>query len=292
MTIDLTTLPSPDVVEVLDFDAILQRRVDTFQAQWAAVRATYPDAGLPDYDVSLLETDPAKIIFRVEAYAEYVLRARGNDIAKANLLAFTFGADLDHLAADHNVERLAGESDDRLKRRVILADQAKSCAGPEEWYIYHAMSVSIDVADVAVHRPGTGPQIAIAILSVSNGGVASDALLAQVLAKLTQKGIKGYNDVISVERAVKEVVNVVADIWLLPDTPTAVFDGLEAVLRAAWVKEAGIGFDLLRDWIRARLMPAGIYKVTVTAPATDKVAADAAAYALGTVTLNFKGRGR
>lgn len=289
MTVDLTTLPAPDVVEVLDFDAMLQRRIDLFQAQWAAVRAAYPDAGLPDYDVSLLETDPAKIIFRVEAYAEYVLRARGNDIAKANLLAFAFGADLDHIAADHGVTRLDGELDDRLKARIILADQGKSCAGPEEWYKFHAMSVSTDVADVAVYRPGTGPEIAVAILSVSNGGVASDALLADVLAKLTEGGIRGFNDVISVVRAVKEVVNVAADIWLLPDTPIAVFDGLSTMLQNAWAAEGGIGFDMLRNWLQARLMPAGVYKADVTLPAVDKVASDASAFALGTMTLTFKG---
>lgn len=290
--VDLSALPTPQVIEVLDVEAIIARKKADFQALWAAVKSSNPDLDLPDYDVSMLETDPAMIQLEQSAYDELLIRDRINEAVRSNLLPFSAGSDLDALAADHGITRLDGETDKQLQERIVLADQGQSCAGPEEWYKLQARSVSADVADVAIYRTGTGPEIVVAVLSVSNGGVASDALLGSVLNKLTEKGVKGFNDVISVERAVKEVVDVAADIWLLPDAPQAVFDGLEALLIDDWEAESGIGFDLLKDWIKARLMPSGVYKAVVTSPASDKIADDNTAFAIGTVTLSYKGRMR
>ena len=290
--IDLRTLPAPQVIEPLDFEAILARKKASFQALWQVVRQENPQLDLPDYDVSMLESDPAMILLEQSAYDEMLLRDRINEAAKANLLAFSIKADLVHLAADHGLEKLTGETDDQLRGRIVLADQGQSCAGPAEWYKLKARSVSVDVRDVAIYRPGPGPVLELAILSFSNGGVAPDALIAQVSAVVTADDVRGDNDIVTVVRAVEETVPVTADMWLLPDTPLSVLDGLPAVVAAAWVREGGIGFDLLRDWIKARLMVSGIYTAVVTSPAVDKIAGDTRAYALGPVILNFKGRMR
>ncbi len=286
----LSSIPTPSVVEEISYEAIVQRQKDKFQELWEAVRVSYPE--LPDYDVSMLETDPAMIIIEAESYRELLMRARTNDAARANLLRWATGADLDNLAADHGVVRLEGESDERLKQRIVLADQGRSTAGPEEWYEYHAMSVDIDVAEAKVYKPGAGPEISVAILSVSNGGVASPALLSDVETALTAKGVRGMNDVLSVVAAAQATVNITYNVWLLPEASEAILDTLEDVLRDAWAAEGGIGFDLLPAWITARLMVDGVSKIEVTAPAVDQICDDNSAIALGTITGTYMGRNR
>lgn len=290
--VDLSLLPRPQIVEDLDYEAIVARKIATFKQLWAAVRTSNPSLNLPDYDVEVLETDPVKVVIEADAYDELLLRARVNGAARANLLAYSTGTDLDNLAADHGVTRLTGETDTALRERIVLADQGQSCAGPEEWYKFHARTVSSDIRDVSVYRPGTGPEVEIAILTISNGGVPTQALLDQVYAHLNQNGIRGFNDVLSVVAAVRQTVNVVADIWLLPNTPPAIFDGLESGLRAALAAEGGIGFDLNASWIIAKLAVAGVAKVNLVSPSSDVVMSDFAAATFGTITLQNKGVSR
>jgi phage-related baseplate assembly protein len=73
--VDLSTLPTPQVIEELDYEAIVARQKQTFQDLWEAVRLANPDLGLPDYDVEMLETDPAMIIIQENAYREMLERS-------------------------------------------------------------------------------------------------------------------------------------------------------------------------------------------------------------------------
>lgn len=290
MTLDLSALPEPQIIETLTYDAIVARNKAMFQNLWAAARVSNP--ALPDYDVSMLETDPVVILIEALSYQELLLRGRANDVARANLLSFATGANLDQLGSDHGLTRLAGELDFALRERIVLSDQGRSTAGPAEWYALHARSASPLVKDVRVYRSGTGPELTVAILSTDNGGVPSPSLLALVTAAVTAENVRSVNDVITVASAVQVTVNVAAEIWLLPDTPLAVFDGLEAALRASLTLEGGIGFDLNRSWLLARLSPAGVSRVELAAPVDNVVMAANSAAALGTITLTYRGRSR
>jgi phage-related baseplate assembly protein len=288
----LANIPAPEIVETLDYEAIVTRKKTTFGDLWEAVRTANPSLNLPTYDVSMLESDPAVIIIEADAYDELLLRARVNDALRSNLLAYSVGADLDNLAADHGVTRLTGESDAALRERIILADQGRSTAGPEEWYEFHARSADVRVRDAKVYRPGPGPEINVAILSTVGDGTPTSDLLAAVLAAVSNSSVRSLNDIIAVESAVKTTVNVTADVWLLPETPMSVFDGLEAGLRATLVNEGGIGFDVNTNWIDAKLTPAGVSRVTRTAPVAHVTMAENAAAVFGTITLTYKGRSR
>lgn len=288
--VDLSLLPAPAVIEELDFEAIVARQKAKFQELWEAVRVTYPD--LPAYDVAMLETDPAIILIEAESYREMLMRARANAAARSNLLAFSTGSDLDHLAADHGVTRLLNETDTALRSRIVLADQGRSAAGPEEWYKFHARSASIEVADVAVYKTGTGPGIEVAVLSTAEGGVPSSDLLTAVREVVTSPSIRSINDIVSVISATKTTINVAADVWLLPDAPASTFDALEAILRAALTSEGGIGFDVNRSWLMAKMMVAGVSKVDITSPAADVIMDDHAAATFGTIGLTYRGRMR
>lgn len=284
--VDLSALPPPQMIQQIDAEAIIAQMAGTF-VQWALT-----EHGVDVSGIIALEGEPIAVQQQFYAYQTAQLRSAFNDVLKSNLLSFASGADLDHLAADHGVVRLVGEADAALRERIVLEDQGSSSAGPEEWYEAHARRVSTDVRDVAVYRTGAGPEIAVAVLSVSNGGVPSPALLSAVLQKVSAPTIRSVNDIVSVIAATSTVVNVTADIWLLPDAPMEVFQGLEQRLRDANAEEGGIGFDVNRNWLLAKLTAPGVSKVILNTPTTDIVVSDFSAAAFGTIALSFKGRSR
>lgn len=154
--IDLSLLPPPDVVETLEFETLYQQILADFRShmgnQWTAV----------------LESDPVLKLIEVAAYQKLLGRARVNDAAKSNLLAYARGADLDHRAADYGVQRLVlvpadpdavppvaqvMEKDDDFLYRTRLSLERLSVAGGRGAYEYHALTASADVASVSVDSP-------------------------------------------------------------------------------------------------------------------------------------------
>lgn len=287
---DLTLLPPPNIVEELDYEIILQRQRQKFPEGWAAVRAANPEAVLPDYDVELLETDPAMILNQAETYRETLLRARVNDAAKANLLAFARDGDLDQLGAFYDVFRMVNELDDRFLTRIILNIQGRSTGGTEPRYKYIAMSADLAVADAKIYTVGRSPLIRVSVFSTAPNGVASPALLAKVEAALTNPEVIMVNDTIVVASAVQRVIDIEADAWLLPETSIDVLDAVESNLRTSWSALRGLGRDLTVSWWMSRLMVAGLQRVSPLAPAVDEIAEPFEALSIGNVTLNYKGR--
>ena len=99
-TIDLSQLPAPDVVEVLDYEILLAERKATLvslypEDQQAAIARTLT-----------LESEPIVKLLEENAYREVILRQRVNEAAQAVMLAYATGADLDNIAATFSVERL------------------------------------------------------------------------------------------------------------------------------------------------------------------------------------------
>ncbi len=277
--IDVAALPPPEVIEELDFEAILA------EAAADLVERFPPIAG-----VIGLESEPARKLLEVFAFRETLLRARVNDAARSALLAYALGANLEHLAAFYDVLRMPGESDARLRRRVILAVSGRSPGGTAARYRYLAMSADTGVADAIVYRAGTSPVVNVAVYSATDGGAAGPSLLAAVTEALNAPDARMVSDTILVRSAVTATVAVAADVWLLPGAEFAVFEGLEAGLRAAWAAEAGLGFDLTRAWLTARLMVPGVQRVAITAPSADIAVQEYEAVALGAVTLTYRGR--
>lgn len=291
MALDITNLPPPQVIEQFDYEQIVARQKATFQDVWETIRQDNPSLSLPDYDVAMLVTDPVVIGIEAESYREDLLRARINDALKATLLAFARGNDLDNLAFFYDVSRMAGELDDRLVQRVILAIQGRSTGGTEPRYKFIAMSADIRVRDAVVYTEGRSPLIRVAVFSTTPGGVASADTLANVNAALQNPAVKMVNDTIVVASAVQQVVDIEADVWLLPDADaTTTLTAAEVNLRAAWAVAQGLGRDLTTSWWSAKLMIEGVHKATPVTPSSDTVAPPAQAIAIGTVKLNNKGR--
>lgn len=154
--IDLSLLPPPDVLETLAFESLYQQVLDNFRLQ------------MGDQWTAMLESDPVVKLLEVAAYQMMLGRARVNDAAKASLLAYAKGADLDNRAADYGVQRLTiapadpdamppvaavMESDSALRYRTRLSLEALSVAGSRGAYEYHGLSASANLASVSVDSP-------------------------------------------------------------------------------------------------------------------------------------------
>ena len=279
--IDIEALGRPQVIEDLDFEAVLTVMRDDLVARFPAIA-----------NVIDLESEPARKLMEVFAYRETLLRARVNDAVRANLLAFAGNADLDHLAAFYDVVRLESETDAALRSRTIIAIRGRSTAGPRDWYRTAALASDPRVADVAVYRPGLGPDITVAVLSTDNFGTPDAALLVAVDAAVQNNSVRAISDRITTVAATQTIANVVADIWLLQDAPQETFDGLADRLRAALEAESGLGFDVTRSWLTAKLHQTGVQRVAINEPTADLVVTDQAAVKIDTITLTFKGRDR
>lgn len=139
--LDLSRLPPPQAVRALDYEALLA-------ARRARLKAAFDAAGVA-YDAARLDSDPAMILQQVDAYRELLGLGMINDAVRATMGAFATGGDLDHWVLRFGIQRMAGESDDRLRWRGLLAPEAWS-VGKLAGYLQAALTAHADVADAGV----------------------------------------------------------------------------------------------------------------------------------------------
>jgi phage-related baseplate assembly protein len=142
------------------------------------------------------DSDPATKLLQVFAYYAQMLRQRINDAARAVMPAYAVKADLDHIAALFGITRLTitpanpatgapavMEDDTDFRRRMVLAPEGYSVAGPEGAYISHTLSADANVLDASA----TGPQpddIKALVLGVLADHAASADLVAAMTSAL------------------------------------------------------------------------------------------------------------
>lgn len=275
---DLSSLPTPAVIETLSFETIFGELQAEFQIRY------------PDYS-ALLASDPAIKLLEVAAYREVLLRNRINAAAKASLLAFATGSDLDHLATFYGVTRLAGEDDEALRARTRQRIVGFANAGGAAHYRYWALSSSPEVADVEVDSPEPG-RVRISVLAKGDGDTVPLAILDAVKAVVLRDDIRVLTDTVDVVPAELLPVHVQASLWLYPDAPVETLTAIRAVFESAMAGSAGLGWDLTRSWIIGQLQRAGVHKVALLSPATDITVVANQAVRLTSFTLEFAGRAR
>ena len=275
---DLASLPTPAVIETLSFETILAELQTEFHSRY------------PDYS-ALLASDPAMKLLEVAAYREVLLRNRINAAAKASLLAFATGSDLDHLAAFYGVERLAGEDDEALRLRTRQRIIGFANAGGAAHYRYWALSASPEVADVEVDSPQPG-RVRISVLAKGEEQTVPDAILDAVKAVVLRDDIRVLTDTIEVVPAELIPVTVNARLWLYPDAPLETVAAIQAVFASTLAACAGLGWDLTRSWIVGQLQRAGVHKVELLSPTTDIRVVANQAVRLASLNLEFAGRDR
>lgn len=174
--VDLSRLPAPSVIEALSFEQI-------FAAMLADLQARSGDNPF----TALVESDPVYKVLQVAAYREMILRQRVNDAARAVMLAYAEKSDLDNLGALLGVTRMqldpgdpehsippTMESDPDYRRRITLAPEGYSVAGPEGAYIFHALSAAPGVLDASATSPDPDDIKAIVYAVLAAHGASAD----------------------------------------------------------------------------------------------------------------------
>ncbi|QTI81497.1 baseplate J/gp47 family protein (plasmid) [Roseomonas marmotae] len=291
VNVDLSQLPPPAVVEELDYEQILAAMLADLQARDPSFSA-------------LVESDPAYKILEVAAYREMLVRQRVNDAAKAVMIAFAQGADLDHLGANYDVRRLVitpadpdaippveavYESDDDFRNRIVLSLEGYTTAGSRGSYQFHALSASGDVKDVAVDSdtPGT---VQVAVLSRTGTGVAPEETLEAVEESLTGEVRRPLCDTVVVQSATIVPYAITASLTLFPGVGQAeVLAAAQAAAEAYAAEQHRLGRDITRSGLFAALHQEGVQNVDLAAPASDIVIAwDEAPNCVG-ISLEIEG---
>lgn len=280
--IDLSQLPAPDVVEELDYEAILNDRKATLIFLFPADEQEALARTLA------LESEPLTKFLQENAYREVMWRSRVNEAARAVMLAYAAGKDLDVMAANSNTARLVVspadestipptpavmESDKDLRLRAQQAFEGLSVAGPEGAYEYHGRSADGRVADISVISPNPA-YITISVLSREGDGRASDELIAIVDKALNAEDVRPVGDRVTVQSAEIVPYQINATLYFYPGPESEpIRQAAEQQLKAYINAQRRLGRDIRQSAIYAALHVEGVQRVELSAPQSDLVLA-------------------
>lgn len=304
-SVNLAKLPAPAIIEVIDFETM-------FGEMLARLRAIDPM-----FD-ALVESDPTYKILEVVTYYRMLDRQRVNDAARGVMLAYAVGPDLDNLGALVNVPRLqldAGDPDrgipptmedhEDYRRRIQLAPEGFSVAGPEGAYTFHALSADSRVLDASATSPtpddiraivsdvlfanAAAPElvsamdaaldaadwpgdVTVSILSRDGDGTAAADLLSDVAAKLSAADTRPLTDHVSVQSASITEYAVAATVYTFAGPDSGVVLAESKARLEAYISESHrMGRDVTRSGLFAALHSPGVQRVDLVLPAADIV---------------------
>lgn len=260
--IDLSQLTPPDYRAALDYEAALDARI-------ARLKTLFDAAGI-SYDADTLESDPAGILQQADAYRELLALGALNDTYLATLLAFATGNALDHLGATlHLLPRLYGETDERYRKRIVLAAQQKA-GGRLSGYIAEALGADAEVADAGayVDRSTGAPIVRVSIMAADNPPAAE--LVARVQAHLDREDVRQATDTVIAEPvAVQSLqIEVVLEHLAGPD-PAVLVDRARAAIDRVVALRYAPGRDMPRSALIAAAAVEGVERVVLASPTAD-----------------------
>lgn len=296
--IDLSRLPLPHALEVIDFERYLADFLERFVVEWDTQRERDPT--LPAYDTGNLVREPAMRIGRAVTKLRLLDRQRVNDVIKALFAPLAQRADLDNVAARQNVERLvivpaAGnqpaimESDASLLRRYLLSFERAS-AGSRNRYLYEAHTAWPQSADMTAglwgakvngwREHGRRGDTDIVIIG-PYGRLATSEEKALVRAAVTHPSVQPEAVAVTVLNAQRAEyqVDLVVEVSSGPDAELVRQEAVARVTRAA-ESRLEIGGEIPAGFIAGMAYGASIISVRDLAPVA--IAADA--YAIPVMT--------
>ncbi|MFO7805755.1 MAG: baseplate J/gp47 family protein [Paracoccaceae bacterium] len=283
--INLSGLAPPEVIETLDFEAIVTEMRNDVVARFPAIR------GVID-----LESEPARKLIEAFAYREMLLRARINDASRAVMLASATGNDLDHLAVLFSVARikiedergdLIDEPDSRLRRRVQLAPDAFSVAGPKGAYVYHALTMAAWARDASavMTRPG---RVRVTML---HAGAEPRPTLDEreaVRLALVDNDLRPLTDMVEVLSPNIYPTRIEAKLTLYPGPDQNTVKTAAEKALTDWLEaNRMLGMNLRRSAIYAKLHAEGVHSVELIEPAEDLVLSATDVYRIDGVDISL-----
>lgn len=298
--VDLSKLPAPKVLEELDYETLLEERKEKFLS-------LYKDEGERAIMAARLEleSEPITKLLQENAYLELLLRSQINDRAKAVMLAFATGSDLEHLGALFGVERLLiqaenlttnpiteaeYESDDRFRTRIQMSLEKLTTAGSRESYKYHALTASPLVKDVNVSSPIPGT-VAVTLLSTSGNGIADSNVINKVRDALNDERVRPLTDTVLVKSA--EIINyqMNADITIFPSVlESVVVENVQNAIKAYVTKQHQLGLDITLSGIYAAIHQEGVQNVVLNSPSQNIIVNHTQAGYCTNITINVVGK--
>jgi len=273
--IDMSKLPPPAVVEVLDFEA-------EFESLKADMIEAYPAAAA----TLQLESEPLTKWLQRMAYQKVQHKTKSNESALAVMLPYAKGTDLDNIGAWFDTPRLVItpadpdasppveevlEDDESYRERIHLAPHGFTVAGPEKAYVYHARKASGQVLDAWPHSPIPG-KVIVSVLSRTGNGTASAELLAQVFQSLGDDETRPMTDWVIVQSAEVIEYEIQATIYTLPGPdPSTVIENAKKAARAYAISMHRVKRTPTHSGIIGVLMVAGVHKVELISPVADVV---------------------
>lgn len=279
-TIDLSQLPAPEIVEALDFETILAGRK-------ATLISLYPEEQQDAIARTLeLESEPIVKLLQENACREVILRQRVNEAARAVMLAYARGADLDVMAANNNTSRLVlrpaddttipptpavMESDSDLRLRAQRAFEGMSVAGPVGAYEYHGLSADGRVADISVESPSPAC-VTVTVLSREGNGTAGADLIAAVTRALNDEDVRPVADRVTVQAAEIVPYQIDATLYFFPGPEAApIKAAAEKQIQRYITAQHRLGRDIRLSAIYGALHVEGVQRVELTSPEVDIV---------------------
>lgn len=289
--VNLSRLDPPDAVEQVSYETILAGMLDDLRSR---------DPGFS----ALVESDPAMKVLEVAAYRETLIRQRVNEAARAVMLAYATGADLDHLGANVGIARLVVtpadpeavppvaavmEGDAEFRARIQLAPEGLTTAGPSGGYRFHALSADGRVLDAQPVSPSPG-MVSVYVMSREGNGTASPELLSKVEAALSSEDVRPMTDNVSVQSVTVTDYAISATLTVHPGPDSELIRQLASEAAAAYAAESHrIGRDVTLSGLYAALHRPGVQNVELTAPATSLVMADGQAAYCTSVSVTIGG---
>lgn len=280
MTIDLTRLPAPSIIEALDYEGLQAAFVARFIAHWEIERGRDPD--LPLYNVESLETDDMIIASQAWSTLRLLDRTRVNDAVRAVLAPLAKRADLDNVVARVGIERLVitpatdrtpavMESDERLLARYLLA-MTRPAAGSADRYILEAMTAWPQLHHAAVigHKIHGRRGDVDLVIAGPEGRNATDAEMALVRAAAGADSVVPEATSLYLLRAVRREYDVRGCI-VVPVGPDAEAVRQEAVSRivAATAVRLLIGAEVPHALISGAAYGLSVTRFDLSEPVAD-----------------------
>lgn len=245
--LNLSALPAPTVVETLDFETLVaQHKADLL--------ARYPAAE----NVLHLASEP--LVKQIEAfsYREMLLRDRVNQAARANLLAFAAGADLDHKAAFYGLPRLPAEDDMRFRQRIQLRIASLAGNGTAEQYQLLAMSTDLNVKDAGVRQ--LKPGLVNVVVWLKDMLLQAETL-TRLNAAFSADNARPLGVPVTLSIARPVAINVTATLWRQATAPVDLVSRISQQCALAISDYANLGRAVPLSWITSVLHQPGIARV-------------------------------
>ncbi len=278
--IDLSQLPPPQIVDVPDFETLLTERKAEFVALFPAEEQEAVARTLT------LESEPVVKMLQENVYRELLLRQRINEAARAVMVAYSGGDDLDNLGANNNVQRrvitaaddtttppteAVMESDADYRQRIPAAFEGMSVAGPVGAYEYHALSSDGRVADASAFSPSPA-EVVVTILARDGDGTAPEDLLQVVGEALNDEAVRPVADRVSVRSAEIVPYEIDAVLYVYPGPAKEPILAAAKAQGTAYINEQRrLGRDVRLSAIYAALHVQGVQRVELIKPLTDMV---------------------